>query len=54
MTHELWAALNTHIYGFLRGITLAEMVRRQAAERRDVVVLQDQRAAPQPADVQQA
>jgi Rrf2 family iron-sulfur cluster assembly transcriptional regulator len=50
MTHELWAGLNAHIYAFLRGITLAEMVRRQAPERRDVVVLQDHRAAPQPAD----
>jgi Rrf2 family iron-sulfur cluster assembly transcriptional regulator len=50
MTHELWAGLNAHIYTFLRGITLAEMVRRQAPERRDVVVLQDHRAAPQPAD----
>jgi Rrf2 family iron-sulfur cluster assembly transcriptional regulator len=50
MTHELWAGLNAHIYSFLRGITLAEMVRRQAPERRDVVVLQDHRASPQPAD----
>jgi Rrf2 family iron-sulfur cluster assembly transcriptional regulator len=54
MTHELWAGLNAHIYGFLRGITLAEMVRRQAPERHEVVVLQDQRAAHQPADAQQA
>ncbi|HEV8503409.1 MAG TPA: Fe-S cluster assembly transcriptional regulator IscR [Casimicrobiaceae bacterium] len=46
MTHELWAGLNAHIYGFLRGVTLAEMVRRQQPKQGgDVVVMQDHRAA---------
>ena len=45
MTHELWANLNTHIFGYLRSVTLAELVAQQ--NRPDVTVLQDQR--PQPA-----
>jgi Rrf2 family transcriptional regulator, iron-sulfur cluster assembly transcription factor len=45
MTHELWAGLNAHIYGFLRGVTLAELVRRQQPKQVDVVVMQDHRAA---------
>jgi Rrf2 family iron-sulfur cluster assembly transcriptional regulator len=46
MTHELWAGLNAHIYGFLRGVTLAEMVRRQQPKQgSDVVVMQDHRVA---------
>lgn len=44
MTHELWAGLNAHIYGFLRGVTLAELVRRQQPKQGDVVVMQDHRA----------
>lgn len=46
MTHELWAGLNAHIFGFLNGITLAELVRQQRETKaaRDVVVLQDHRA----------
>jgi DNA-binding IscR family transcriptional regulator len=45
MTHELWAGLNAHIYGFLRGVTLAEMVRRQQPKQGgDVMVMQDHRA----------
>ena len=34
MTHDLWAALNEHIFSFLSGVTLAELVRQQTAERR--------------------
>jgi Rrf2 family iron-sulfur cluster assembly transcriptional regulator len=44
MTHELWAALNGHIFEFLRGVTLAELVRQQQ-QKADVVVLQDHRPA---------
>ena len=45
MTHELWANLNAHIFGYLRSVTLAELVPQQ--QKPDVTVLQDQR--PQPA-----
>lgn len=45
MTHELWAGLNAHIFGFLNGVTLADLVRqqREAKAAKDVVVLQDHR-----------
>jgi Rrf2 family transcriptional regulator, iron-sulfur cluster assembly transcription factor len=46
MTHELWAGLNAHIFGFLRSVTLAELVRQQQ-QKAGVVVMQDHR--PQPA-----
>ena len=39
MTHELWAGLNSHIFNYLRSITLAELVRQQGA-RSEVAVLQ--------------
>jgi Rrf2 family iron-sulfur cluster assembly transcriptional regulator len=42
MTHQLWANLNAHIFGYLRSVTLAELVSQQ--NRPDVTVLQDQRA----------
>ena len=29
MTHELWTSLNEHIFSFLTGITLAELVHQQ-------------------------
>jgi len=41
MTHELWASLNSHIFGFLQSVTLAELVRQQ--KKGDVVVFQDNR-----------
>ena len=31
MTHELWAGLNAHIFAYLRSVSLAELVRQQAA-----------------------
>src|SRR5450759_375471 len=37
MTHELWAGLNTHIFAYLRSVTLEELVRQQ--ERPEVTVL---------------
>jgi len=55
MTHELWANLNAHIFGYLRSVTLAELVQQQ--QKPDVTVLQDQRPqpaaprAPEPAEV---
>ena len=53
MTHELWAALNAHIFSFLRSVTLEQLVRAQ--DKNVVNVLQDQRAPsskkPEPAPV---
>jgi Rrf2 family iron-sulfur cluster assembly transcriptional regulator len=43
MTHDLWAGLNEHIFAFLHGVTLAELVRKQKPS--DVAVLQDHRQA---------
>jgi len=45
MTHELWAGLNAHIFAFLRGVTLAELVRQQQPGKNAVVVMQDHRSA---------
>ena len=44
MTHDLWAALNDHIFTFLSGVTLAQLVKQH--QPNDVAVLQDHRAAP--------
>ena len=44
MTHELWANLNQHIFGYLRSVNLAELVAQQ--HKTDVTVLQDQRPQP--------
>src|SRR5450631_4274346 len=41
MTHELWAALNAHIFSFLRSVTLEQLVRAQ--DKSEVNVLQDHR-----------
>jgi Rrf2 family transcriptional regulator, iron-sulfur cluster assembly transcription factor len=53
MTHELWAALNTHIFSFLRSVTLEQLVRAQ--DNNEVNVLQDHRVPsakkPEPAPV---
>lgn len=43
MTHELWAALNAHIFSFLRSVTLEQLVRAQ--DKTAVNVLQDHRVA---------
>ncbi len=50
MTHELWAALNAHIFSFLRSVTLADLVRQQQPKNGDVAVLQDHRHQPSGAD----
>lgn len=49
MTHELWASLNDHIFTFLRGVTLEELVREQRAKRSETSILQDQRGSGVPA-----
>src|SRR6266566_43821 len=53
MTHELWANLNTHIFAYLRSVTLEQLVRQQ--DKQAVAVLKDQRlptgAKPGPAEV---
>lgn len=53
MTHELWANLNTHIFSFLRSVSLEQLVRAQ--DKSDVNVLQDRRGSsekkPEPAEV---
>jgi len=43
MTHELWAGLNSHIFHYLRSITLAELVRQQGPRGGEVAVLRDYR-----------
>jgi Rrf2 family iron-sulfur cluster assembly transcriptional regulator len=47
MTHELWAGLNEHIFSFLHGVLLAELVRQQrpAEAPADVAILHDHRHA---------
>jgi Rrf2 family iron-sulfur cluster assembly transcriptional regulator len=45
MTHELWANLNTHIFSFLRSVSLDQLVRAQ--DKGDVNVLQDRRSSPE-------
>ena len=42
MTHDLWAGLNEHIYSYLHGVTLAQLVAQQQ-KTSDVAVLQDHR-----------
>ena len=53
MTHELWANLNSHIFAYLRSVTLEQLVRQQ--DKQPVAVLQDQRPPagrkPEPAEV---
>jgi Rrf2 family transcriptional regulator, iron-sulfur cluster assembly transcription factor len=44
MTHELWAGLNTHIFAYLRSVTLEELVRQQ--ERPEVNVLRVHHSLP--------
>ena len=45
MTHELWASLNDHIFSFLSGVSLAQLVAQQQ-KAGEVAVLQDHRRAP--------
>jgi Rrf2 family iron-sulfur cluster assembly transcriptional regulator len=41
MTHELWSGLNDHIFAYLQGVSLAQLVAQQKPA--DVAVLQDHR-----------
>lgn len=47
MTHELWAGLNAHIFGYLRAVTLSDLVlQQQKAETTTAgVVMHDHRSA---------
>lgn len=40
LTHDLWTALNKHIFDYLHGVTLAVMVDEQKAKPSDVAVLE--------------
>ncbi|MCC6195445.1 MAG: Fe-S cluster assembly transcriptional regulator IscR [Burkholderiales bacterium] len=44
MTHDLWAALNDHIFTFLSGVSVAQLVTQQKPA--DVAVMKDHRPAP--------
>jgi Rrf2 family transcriptional regulator, iron-sulfur cluster assembly transcription factor len=50
MTHELWSALNGHIFSFLKGVTLGELVRQHLARPEPVAVLMDHRPVVRPAE----
>src|SRR5664279_1439924 len=43
MTHDLWSGLNDHIFSYLHGVTLAQMVMQQKPA--DVSILQDHRVS---------
>ena len=43
MTHNLWAGLNDHIFSYLSGVSLAQLVEQQKPE---LAALQDHRHAP--------
>lgn len=45
MTHDLWMGLNAHIFSYLSGITLADLVRQQKPSG-EVAVLHDHRQSP--------
>lgn len=47
MTHELWASLNSHIFAFLRSVTLADLVAQQRDQQHEVAVLKDHRGSSQ-------
>ncbi|HVF64168.1 MAG TPA: Fe-S cluster assembly transcription factor [Casimicrobiaceae bacterium] len=55
MTHELWASLNGHIFGFLRSVTLAQLVAQQRNENHEVVLTDNRICAkprsPEPATI---
>lgn len=50
ITHDLWTDLNRHIFDYLRAVTLAELVSKQAKKASDVSVLQmhDNRQSAKP------
>ena len=48
MTHDLWEELNTTVYGFLAGVTLAQLVERQRSKPVNVVRPQPKARETQP------
>jgi Rrf2 family iron-sulfur cluster assembly transcriptional regulator len=44
MTHDLWSELNERILEFLRSVTLASLVAKQAKRQSGVLVLRDERS----------
>jgi Rrf2 family iron-sulfur cluster assembly transcriptional regulator len=44
LTHDLWASLNEHIFDYLNGVTLAQLVTKAQAEEGQVVEFKDQRS----------
>ena len=44
LTHDLWMELNMHISGFLNGLTLGDLIKRnnvkQVSDRQDVIMMQ--------------
>lgn len=49
MTHELWTALNRHIYDYLESVTLADLVERQIEAMGDKpAVVRDERSGRAP------
>jgi Rrf2 family iron-sulfur cluster assembly transcriptional regulator len=44
MTHELWTDLNRHIYDYLDGVKLSDLVATQREQASTVSVVKDQRA----------
>ena len=50
LTHDLWAKLNAHIFGYLRAVTLAELVRNhQSASNVAVIQVSERRPGTSPA-----
>ncbi len=43
MTHDLWTALNKHIYDYLESVKLSDLVASQQANGDKVTVMRDQR-----------
>jgi Rrf2 family iron-sulfur cluster assembly transcriptional regulator len=46
MTHDLWAGLNSHIFSFLSGVTLAQLVAQQEQAALRAALHHDARPAP--------
>ena len=50
LTHDLWAKLNAHIFGYLRAVTLAELVRdHQSPSNVAVIQVAERRSGTSPA-----
>ncbi len=50
LTHDLWAKLNAHIFGYLRAVTLADLVRdHQSPSNVTVIQVAERRSGTSPA-----